>query len=670
MRKCCVLAIWFGLFLLVPGVAGLVAAESAWKEIPRVLPPEGIKITAAERKELTDGVIAVRQRISRFPAQKNSGEPGSSGPLALSVMDDVEIFAKAMQYALDFDEFYKPQDVGVAKECLKIANVRLDAFGQPKSQQPWLTQRGPVALAYRSSIDDSLQPFGVVVPEKLDLSQPAPLYVWLHGRGDKDTDMHFLRSKNSSGGEIKTDKAIVLHPFGRQCVGYKSAGEVDIFEAIESVKKRYKIDQDKIVLMGFSMGGAGAWHVGAHYAERFAGVHAGAGFVDVLRYQHLTKEKLPPAYEQTLWGLYDVPDYTRNLFNVPMLAYSGEIDKQKESADIMAEAFKIEGKTLTRLIGPGMGHKYDPASKENVLQFADQCAASGRTPNPAEVHLQTRTLRYNAMKWVEVTALERHWQDSRVDAAYQPDGQLVITTKNIVAFQNSKPKLPRAISIDGQTVDNTQFYRKQNGKWMALQTPLASQGKSPGLQGPIDDAFMSAFLFVLPSSKSKNRRVQQWVDFESAHQIKRWRELFRGDVRIKKDIEVTESDAAKYNLILWGDPASNSLIASSLKFLPLAWDEKTLKVAGQEYAAVNHLPIMIYPNRAAKSNATAPPTYVVLNSGPTFREAHDHTNSLQNPKLPDWAVIDLNTPPDAEKPGKIVAADFFDEQWHLPIEPK
>ena len=31
-------------------------------------------------------------------------------------------------------------------------------------------------------------------------------------------------------------------------------------------------------LMGFSMGGAGAWHIGAHHTDRFAGIHAGAGF--------------------------------------------------------------------------------------------------------------------------------------------------------------------------------------------------------------------------------------------------------------------------------------------------------------------------------------------------------------------------------------------------------
>jgi hypothetical protein len=77
------------------------------------------------------------------------------------------------------------------------------------------------------------------------------------------------------------------------------------------------------------------------------------------------------------------------------------------------------------------------------------------------------------------------------------------------------------------------------------------------------------------------------------------------------------------------------------------------------FDAAYHVPLLIYPN------PLSPDHYVVLNSGCTHREGHDHTNSLQNPKLPDWAVIDVRTPPSATAPGKIVAADFFDEAWQL-----
>jgi hypothetical protein len=38
---------------------------------------------------------------------------------------------------------------------------------------------------------------------------------------------------------------------------------------------------------------------------------------------------------------------------------------------------------------------------------------------------------------------------------------------------------------------------------------------------------------------------------------------------------------------------------------------------------------------------------------------------MQVPRLPDWAIIDIRTPPDPHQPGKIEAADFFGERWEL-----
>ena len=68
---------------------------------------------------------------------------------------------------------------------------------------------------------------------------------------------------------------------------------------------------------------------------------------------------------------------------------------------------------------------------------------------------------------------------------------------------------------------------------------------------------------------------------------------------------------------------------------------------------------MIYPNPL---NANR---YVVINSGPTHREGHDRTNSLQNPKLPDWSIINLDELPNDMAPGAVVSHGFFDERWQV-----
>ena len=109
--------------------------------------------------------------------------------------------------------------------------------------------------------------------------------------------------------------------------------------------------------------------------------------------------------------------------------------------------------------------------------------------------------------------------------------------------------------------------------------------------------------------------------------------------------------------MLWGDPASNRLLARLLAHLPLSWNAQSLTFRGKTYDAAHHAPILIFPN------PLNPTRYVVLNSGLDFREHAYGTNALQIAKLPDFAVIDLREPPGPRWPGTMVEAGFFDEAW-------
>ena len=141
--------------------------------------------------------------------------------------------------------------------------------------------------------------------------------------------------------------------------------------------------------------------------------------------------------------------------------------------------------------------------------------------------------------------------------------------------------------------------------------------------------------------------------------IEQWRRQFRGEARVKDDTEVTDEDIATSHLVLWGDPASNAVMGKVAPSLPIAWSDREIKAGEQVFPAANHALIAIYPN------PLNPEKYVVLNSGFTFREYDQLNNARQTPKLPDWAVIDLDTPPNSRHPGKIAAADFFGERWEL-----
>ncbi|QDU28350.1 Putative esterase [Anatilimnocola aggregata] len=655
-----------------PADSGEQAVLPAIPPIKRVLPPEGIEVPTNVRERLVKELEAIGQRFVEIKDHELSA--------------DIFVFIKAVTYALENREFYDPKDFAKADALLKEANLRLDQLAAGK--HPWTTATGTVVRGFHSGIDGFPQPYGAVIPKDHDLSKVAPLYVWLHGRGDKQTDLHFIYERMSKPGQIAPPGAIVVHAFGRQCVGYKHAGEVDVIEATMHAEKQYNTDPKRRVLIGFSMGGAGAWHVGAHFADHFRVVAPGAGFAETAQYVKLKPEDYPAWYEQKLWGHYDTPAYVRNLFNCDVFAYSGELDRQIQAARVMEAAYQSEGRELTHLIGPKTEHKYEPTVLKELLAKIDEAVKKPAEDPPKKVSLQTRTLRYARQHWLQLFRLEEHWQDTRVDATL--DGsQFDVTTKNVAFLGIMLPKDIHdkdgkvQITIDGQNLvversskgsDEICAIYKTDGKWAhedlaKLYTRVQEKVKRIDSHGPIDDAYRNTFVVVTPSGKSKNARFQAWQEFELEHFRSRWRSLMRAELRVIKDTEVTDQIIKLANLSLWGDADSNSVIKQIAADLPIKRAGEDWVVGTEKYDAATHVPVMIYPNPLDKNNW--PPKYVVLNSGLTFREAHDKTNSQQNPKLPDWAMIDLTQVPDASAPGKIVNAGFFDEKWELkPVSKK
>ena len=620
------------------------------KPITRKLPPKGIKVPDDQRSKIEKSYNSLIQKLSKINHPQKA---------------DVEIYSKAVKFALIHGEFYKKQDFAKTLKLLESAHKKADALSLDKT--PWVSAKGIHLRGFYSEVDGSPQPYGIEIPDNIDLDKPQALYIWLHGRGDKVTDLHFMAQREKAKFKFPNVKAITVHPLGRQCIGYKSAGETDVLEMIEHIKKNYKIDENRIALLGFSMGGAGAWHLGAHYAEKWAVVHPGAGFAETAQYNKMTEDKYPAWYTQKLWGLYDVPNYARNLFNQPLIAYSGEKDKQIQAAQVMETAFKSHGKSFPHIIGPKMGHKYDPESMKTILKFVDEAVSKGRNPYSPKLSFQTQTLRYSSLHWVQAHGLKEHWSDSRIDAETS-EKTITLKTKNISRIKIKSPWKNKEISAGTSLkIDNTELTVKESsellflvndGQWKFSDESTIGLAKEPQLQGPMDDAFLSPFLVVTPSGNIDNPKVKRWMDFEIEHLKKRWRELFRGNLRFKKDSKVTEEDINKYNLILWGSPESNSILAKIADKLPVKWQEKSIQVNGKTYSRDVHIPQFVYPN---PQNGRK---YVVINSGPTFRENHDRTNSLQNPKQPDWSVIDIRQDPDGNAPGKIVDANFFDEQWN------
>lgn len=611
------------------------------------VPPAGVAIPADQRAELEAGLRALSAKIDKLKS-----------PL----LPDVLIYREAVRYALQYNEFFKADEVAKARQLLRTGEDRADQL--LAGHAPWAAATGLVPRGYISKIDQSVQPYGLYVPPSWSPNAPRRwrLDTWFHGRSETLSEVNFLSERTNNPGEFTPPDTIVLFLYGRYCNANKFAGEVDLLEAIDAVKTQYRIDDDRILIRGFSMGGAAAWHLGVHYAGRWAAVAPGAGFVEMQKYQKITdaERDAMPAWYTKLWHLYNATDYAANLFNTAVVAYSGEIDAQRAAATLMAEALAAEGMTLAHIIGPNTGHKYHPASKPLINERLDAIASRGRDPYPREIRFVTYTLRYNRMKWVRVDALGKHWERARVDASIDDDRTITAKTSNVEAVTfdlgPAEPLLNPASNVDvvidgdritvpGPQTDRsfTAHFEKKQGHWVVAGVDHTLR-KRHGLQGPIDDAFMNSFIIVRPTGTPWSPAIAKWVDAEMNRAITQWRAQFRGEPQVKDDRAITDEDIANNNLVLWGDLSSNRLLARIADKLPAKW-------------GASQVPILIYPN------PLNPERYVVLNSGFTFRESDYLTNSRQVPRLPDWAVIDITTPPDGKQPGRIVDAGFFDERW-------
>lgn len=632
-------------------------ADNSADQVRRV-PKLGVEVPEADRTELTDGLASLQTKIDKLQR--------AGAGLAKELLPDVLIFHRAVDQALRFQEFFDLKEVAAAKGLLKQGHERADQL--LAGDAPWTRKSGPVVRGYVSKIDRTVQPIGLVIPAsyKFDGTEKHRLDFWFHGRGETLSEVNFLNDRSKNIGQISPENTIVLHPYGRYCNANKLAGEVDSLEALDAVKRQYRVDPDRIAVRGFSMGGAACWQFAVHYADQWFAANPGAGFSETPEFLRVFQnEKLTPTwYEQKLWRMYDCPGYAVNLAQLPTIAYSGDMDNQKQAADIMATAFEREGMKLLHIIGPMTGHKIHPESGKIVEEQLAKWAVNGIDRSPQKLRFATFTLKYNQMHWLTIDGMKTHWEEARVIAEPVDQNELQVTTMNVSALTIRPGEgRPRKVSIDsGPVLDlPADGHFVLDGKqWRAGQ--LSGLRKKHGLQGPIDDALMDSFIFVKPTGKCRSDAVDKWVAAEFDHAVTHWRRQMRGDAIVKLDSEITAQDIANSNLVLWGDSQANSIVSKIADKLPIQWSAKGLLVGDRSFDSDHHGLIAIYPN------PLNPEKYVVLNSGFTYREYDYLNNARQVPKLPDWAVIDVSVPPNTRFPGKVVDADFFDERWALKPE--
>ena len=562
-------------------------------------------------KELRSELQKLQQQIADETNRREAEAEKTGRRMDRQSLADAQVFAKAVEWILRHEEFYKPNYIDQTRKVLKWGRERTASLAEGKT--PWRNREGSTVYGYVSKVDGSVQPYAITLPQGVDpqAGKRWPLYVKLHGRAATMNEVNFItRYENKPTPAEQT--WIQLDVFGRTNNAYRFAGETDVFEAIADVESRFRIDDKRITLWGFSMGGAGAWHLGLHHPSKWASVGAGAGFVDFYKYQKQSK-KLPPYQDKTL-TIYDAEDYALNAADVPIITYGGEVDSQLVASTNMVQAAKKLHVEIPLLIGKGMGHKFSPAGYKDFMAFHAEHSKTGRPgyPGRKKIRFITYTLKYPKCEWLTIQEMNFMYQPATVEGEVTNEGVLKLMTKNVAVLAIARDtaqdieldgrRLPLQSAADGLLPDV--YYERGEKGWIVLDYNESrrymanpNRSKRHNLQGPIDDAFMLPFVCVEGTGTPWSKEQSTWANWtlepaSAASSTNGCAAKFPSS----KIPNLPRTMMEDKNLILFGDPGSNKVLAKVLDKLPIEWTKDSLKVGGKTWDPKTHGLSMIYPN--------------------------------------------------------------------------
>jgi len=499
--------------------------------------------------------------------------------------------------------------------------------------------RGYLRMAHRSGLDDTAQPYELFVPPGYRGRRDWPLVVTLHGykgnAGDyfrntfglaRDYDAGESLEGHGRHGEAPTSGSmIVIAPQGRGKTYYRHAGEVDVLEAIADVRRRLRVDPQRIHVTGGSMGGTGAAYLPFRHPDTFASAAALAGYHDQRVRQDTHHEGLSAA-ERFLQAHRSDIDWTENALHLPMLLVRGTRDRP----------LAWTRRQVTRLRELDYDHEHrEPELGHNVWT---ETYAEGAIFTWFARHRRPRAPRHVRLRTARERTLESYWV--RIDGRSAPDafaevdarleGDTITAHVEGAAGVTFSPETDAELRVvvDGQRFVGTAplSLRRDGASWQLGRLDTAGR-KTAGVSGPIRDVFHERLMFVIGTRDPAHTFMNQRVARHWAHP-----HGWAVDYPIVRDVDVTPHLASTHTLVLLGPPSSNTVLARYADRLPITFERDAIVVGerrhtGDETGVAFVAPNPEHPERAILVLAGLTPLG-------TWR-------SLFLPDvLPDWVVYD------------------------------
>ena len=169
-----------------------------------------------------------------------------------------------------------------------LASAEAAATAVAGGKDPFAGRTGDFKRHYLLDAAHEILPYHLYVPKSYNAAKAFPLIVALHGLGGTE-DAFFDGYDKRLPALAEAHGYIVAAPLGYRVDGFYGWGvgtppadptrrrmlefsEQDVMQVLARVKKTYRIDENRIYLMGHSMGGIGTWLIAPKYPDIWAAI--------------------------------------------------------------------------------------------------------------------------------------------------------------------------------------------------------------------------------------------------------------------------------------------------------------------------------------------------------------------------------------------------------------
>ncbi len=460
-----------------------------------------------------------------------------------------------------------------------------------------LPQNGILNLTFKSKIDGSFQPLLVKLPRDYTPDKLWPLLVTLHGLGD--------------GPILATniESMVQIGPYGRGSIHFSGIGEQDVFECIEAAQNLFHIDENRIYLCGFSMGGTATFELGLKHPDIWAAC-------------------VP------VCGRCDNWDLIQNAAFLPFWIHTGEKDKvvspeySKKAFEKAVELGFTEWKYTEH---EDMSHSFNINWKEVESWLLDKSKVI-----PKRVAFCTKTV--HKVYWVEVTSIQDYGKLAKIDVAIK-NQEINIVTHNISNYTlrlGEITDLSKEIHITENGVTAFKGHLGKDGIF-AKNSRGHTVFKHPGLSGPLWDIYSNSCILVYGTTTTNSSLIEAAKRCAASFTNPPW--MDRVNFKIVPDISITKKDIEENNLVLFGNAYTNKVLSQLVEKLPVQMNDDSIKIPKMEYFGKNIGYILIYPN------PMNPKKYIAVFSGnrpstiDCFKRIWPHLNST--PQNIDFGIFEF-----------------------------